>query len=196
MAHPLLSRAGWIFDMDGTLTVPVHDYAALRRRLGAPEGGDILGWVAQQGADARAQLLAEIDAWEGESADQAEPQPDALALIQALQRQGARLGVLTRNTRPTAFRTLQAAGLHACFAPEDVLGRDEAAAKPSPDGLRALAGRWGLGPDQLVMVGDYLYDARAGRAAGAATVLVLRADDTGWEDEADVLLTDLRALLG
>jgi phosphoglycolate phosphatase-like HAD superfamily hydrolase len=103
--------------------------------------------------------------------------------------------VLTRNTRSTALRTLRAAGLGDRFADADVLGRDEAPAKPAPGGVRALLAAWGLRPDQGVMVGDYLFDARAGRAAGAATVLVLRADDRGWEDEADLVLGDLRALL-
>lgn len=196
MAHPFLDRPGWIFDMDGTLTVPVHDFGSLRARLGVPQGDDILGWVSSRPLAERAALLAEIDVWEAALADGAQPQPDAVALLRALQARGARLGVLTRNTRPTALRTLRAAGLLDAFAPEDVLGRDEAAAKPDPAGLLLLAGRWGLPAEALVMVGDYIYDARAGRAAGAGTVLVLRADDRGWEAEADVLLHDLRALLG
>ena len=195
MPHPFLDRPGWIFDMDGTLTVPVHDFAALRAQLGVPGQADILGWVSGRPAAERARLLAEIDVWEAALADRSVAQADAVALVDALRRRGARLGVLTRNTRATALRTLQAAGWLDAFAPEDVIGRDEAAAKPAPDGLHHLGARWGLDPSSLVMVGDYVYDARAGRAAGAATVLVLRADDRGWEGEADVLLRDLSELV-
>jgi len=32
----------WVFDMDGTLTIAVHDFAAIRRALEIPEEDDIL----------------------------------------------------------------------------------------------------------------------------------------------------------
>ena len=32
--RPYLDRPYWIFGLDGTLTVPVHDFAELRSRLG------------------------------------------------------------------------------------------------------------------------------------------------------------------
>ncbi len=36
----------WVFDMDGTLTVPVHDFPAIKRALGIPQDDDILGHLA------------------------------------------------------------------------------------------------------------------------------------------------------
>ena len=36
----------WVFDMDGTLTVAVHDYKHIRRILEIPEYADILGHLA------------------------------------------------------------------------------------------------------------------------------------------------------
>ncbi|KPW40478.1 hypothetical protein ALO66_05453, partial [Pseudomonas coronafaciens pv. atropurpurea] len=36
----------WVFDMDGTLTVPVHDFAAIKRELDIPQDHDILGHLA------------------------------------------------------------------------------------------------------------------------------------------------------
>ena len=35
----------WIFDMDGTLTIPQHDFASIRQRLGIPVGEDILAHI-------------------------------------------------------------------------------------------------------------------------------------------------------
>ena len=32
----------WVFDMDGTLTLAVHDFAAIRQALGIPPEDDIL----------------------------------------------------------------------------------------------------------------------------------------------------------
>lgn len=36
----------WVFDMDGTLTVAVHDFAAIRVALGIPPENDILTHLA------------------------------------------------------------------------------------------------------------------------------------------------------
>lgn len=49
------------------------------------------------------------------------------------------------------------------------------------------------------MVGDYLFDLQAGRAAGAVTVHVGRPDGQRWPEMSDVIvddLTQLVALLG
>jgi len=36
----------WVFDMDGTLTLAVHDFPAIKRALGIPEEDDILHHLA------------------------------------------------------------------------------------------------------------------------------------------------------
>ena len=43
MINPLKNRHCWIFDLDGTLTLPVHDFAFIRPELAIPDGSDILG---------------------------------------------------------------------------------------------------------------------------------------------------------
>jgi len=40
--YTLLQRKYWIFDLDGTLTVAVHDFNAIRNELGIPAGQPIL----------------------------------------------------------------------------------------------------------------------------------------------------------
>lgn len=51
----------WVFDMDGTLTIAVHDFAAIRRALDIPADDDILHHLAalpaEQAAPKRAWLL-------------------------------------------------------------------------------------------------------------------------------------------
>ena len=36
----------WVFDMDGTLTLAVHDFPAIKRALGIPQEHDILSHLA------------------------------------------------------------------------------------------------------------------------------------------------------
>lgn len=193
------ARTHWIFDMDGTLTVPQHDFAWLRAQLEIPEGEDILQAIDARDPQRAAEDHAFIHRWEEAIAHGAKPQADALALLSALRARGCTLGVLTRNTLLGARITLQAAGLEGYFAPDAVLGRGCAPPKPLPGGVEALLSRWGAPPTDAVMVGDWIHDVEAGRAAGAATVLIRRHGPNPWDDVADLTvdtLTDPRVLGG
>lgn len=190
----ILQSRHWIFDLDGTLTVAIHDFAHIRSVLGVPEGSDILGHLDMlpeaEGARARA-LLQTI---EEELAERTEPADGALELVQLLHGRGARVGVLTRNTRGNALSTLSRIGLLPFIEEGDVLGRDDARAKPDPDGIHKLACRWGVSPAALVMVGDYAFDLQTGRAAGAGTVHVDPARAFRWPELTDLAVGSLAEL--
>ncbi|MBB3857585.1 HAD superfamily hydrolase (TIGR01509 family) [Xanthomonas arboricola] len=184
----------WVFDMDGTLTEAVHDFALIRRALEIPPEADILHHLASLPAEQAAAKHAWLLAHERELAHAAQPAPGAVALVRALQAAGCRLGMLTRNARALAQVTLQAIGLHDAFAWDDIVGRDEAAPKPAPDGLQYFAQRWAVDGTALVMVGDHHNDLACGRAAGACTVLVNTPGDP-WPGLADWRLQDCTQLL-
>ncbi len=59
----ILARRCWIFDLDGTLTLPVHDFAAIRAALGMAETDpDILRFLASlPAAEAAARHTRLID---------------------------------------------------------------------------------------------------------------------------------------
>jgi HAD superfamily hydrolase (TIGR01509 family) len=189
--RPYLDRPYWIFDLDGTLTIPVHDFAELRSRLGIAPGVDILTAVNAMSPAEAAAAHATVASWETELAAIARPQEDALALLDELQRRGATIGILTRNRLVTAIETLKVAGLSDYFDEANILGRECATPKPSPAGLQHLLERWQGSPEQGVMVGDYIHDVRAGRAAGVGTILIERSGPTGWDSEADYVLQSL-----
>jgi HAD superfamily hydrolase (TIGR01509 family) len=191
----LLSRRHWIFDLDGTLTVSVHDFAAFRAELGIPAGHGLLEFTAAQPPEQAARIAARITAWEAEHAELGAAEPDAVALLAHLASRGTRRGVLTRNTHANALRTLDVARLSAWFRSDDVVGRDDAAAKPSPDGVLRLLQAWNAAPDDAVMVGDWGFDIEAGRGAGVATVLVDRDGSAAkFADRADVTVRTLAEL--
>jgi len=193
----LLARRHWIFDLDGTLTVPAHDFDAMRLELGLPAGVGILEALGALDEATAAPKWARLLAWEREIAAAARVQPDAYVLLEALSGRGARLGVLTRNTAPIAWETLRVVGLDGYFDPAFVLGRDAVAHKPSPEGVLRLLELWGANPDDAVMVGDYVHDLHAGRTAGVATVLVDRPGrGADWVAFADRVVDRLDALLG
>ena len=185
----------WVFDMDGTLTVAVHDFEAIKRALDIPLSDDILHHLAALPAAEAASKHAWLLAHERELAEAAQPAPGAVALVRELQARDCRLGILTRNAHALALLTLQAIGLDDCFARADVIGRDEAPPKPHPGGLLHLAARWQVQPGALVMVGDYRFDLDCARAAGARGVLV-NLPDNPWPELTDLHAVDCGKLLG
>ncbi len=188
-------RRSWVFDLDGTLTVAAHDFDAIRDELGLPSGEPILESLARLSPTEAAPLHARLTVIEAEIAERARPQPHARETLSALRERGVRLGILTRNKRSLAFISLRAAGLGGLFDDADVLGRDEAAPKPSPEGLQLLLSRWAVPGDDAVMVGDYLFDLQAGRAAGMATVHFDPSAAFPWRDHADRCVSRLDQLL-
>lgn len=195
----ILARPHWVFDLDGTLTVPVHDFAAIRADLGIPDGVDILGHIDSLPEGEARRLHRRLDEIEDGLAGRAEPSAGAVRLVEALHCRGKSLGIVTRNTRQIALRVLETIGVGGCFAPDNVLGRHDALPKPDPHGLAILSTRWGAPAGSLVMVGDYLFDLQSGRACGAATVHVDRSRSFRWPHLTDIAvasLDELAELLG
>ena len=182
----ILAGRFWVFDLDGTLTVPVHDFAVIRADLGVPDGVDILGYVASRPEEEGRLLVERLERIERELTARTAAAPGARKLVEALSRRDCRLGILTRNTREIAFLTLAHIGLAGFFASEDILGRNEARPKPEADGLHKLAGLWKVAPEELIMVGDYVHDLQAGQAAGAATIHVYGNRGRRWPEWTDL----------
>jgi HAD superfamily hydrolase (TIGR01509 family) len=190
----ILLRQHWVFDLDGTLTLPVHDFSVIRKALGVPKGTDILSYLAslpEEEAQPLHEILVELETG---LLDRIEPAPGLVLLIDGLHRRGARLGILTRNTRMVARQTLECLGIEEYFPEEYILGRGCVPPKPDPEGLYRLSEQWGTAPEELVMVGDYLFDLQTGRNAGAATVHVDRTRSFAWPELADICVETLAEL--
>lgn len=192
----LRTRRCWIFDMDGTLTVPVHDFVSMRLELGLPEGAGTLEGLAALPPEERARLRPLLDEIGWRYVALAQPQPGAVELLAALAARGDRLGLVTRNGRRNTLATLERIGCAEFFAPAAVLTRDDVAPKPAPDAVLALLDAWAAAPSAGVMVGDAVYDLQAGRAAGTATVLLDPSGESEWRALADCCVRDLRELHG
>lgn len=176
------------------MTVAQHDFEGFKRKVGLPVELPVLEGIALRPADEREALLDAVHRWEMALADEARPNPGASALLDGLTRAGRPVGILTRNSRETAWRTLIAAGLDRFFTPEVVLGRHDAAPKPAPDGVLRLLAGWGAAPSIGVMVGDWRFDLEAARAAGVRAIW-LDVDRTGeFVDLADRVVHSLEEL--
>jgi len=181
--------------MDGTLTHPIHNFEAIRAEIGVPEGRPILEYLDTLPTETADPLHTKLHAIELDLASQATRPDGALELLVNLRQRGAQLGIVTRNSRDIAYQTLEACGLDGIFAANAVIGREQADPKPQPDGIHLLLRNWGAEPNEAVMVGDFLYDLQAGRAAGTATVYVDSSGEFPWASYADRIVEQLDWLL-
>jgi len=182
----------WIFDLDGTLTVAVHDFKAIKEALGIPPEADILGYLDALPPEESAPLHRKLDSIERELSGKTAAASGAVELLSMLAEDGCVLGVLTRNTQAIARLTLELTGLEGFFSEAAyIIGRHEAAPKPDPAGALHLACLWNASPDDIVFTGDYHYDLLCGKSIGAATIHVDSSGEFRWRELADLRVTSL-----
>ncbi len=194
MTDHLRNCQHWVFDMDGTLTLAVHDFLYIRRMLEIPTHADILGHLAALPAQEAQQKHHWLLAHERELALNAQPAPGAIELIQHLHEHQRHLAILTRNAQELALITLHAIGLAEYFAPQWVLGREQAIPKPDPDGLFRIAADWQVQPQDMIMVGDFHMDLKTAHAAGSYAVQVNTPENL-WPELTHFHAVDCQQLL-
>ena len=192
--HHLLKRKHWIFDLDGTLTIAVHDFNAIRKELGIPEGQPIIKTLESLPAKESRKQKKKLQEIEEMLALNASPAPGVKRLLEALSRQNYFLGILTLNTRENAWTTLKVLGLSEYFTRESVIGRWCAEPKPSTEGIKKLLNHWNVCASETLIVGDYLYDLQVGRATEIATVHVDPSGSFSWPELADISVCSLNEL--
>ena len=88
---------GVIFDMDGTLTVPVLNFKEMRARLNLAPGVDMLPTIMQYSPEKKAQAMSIIEEFEEEGIEKMSLQPGVLDLLHYIAERGVRRALMTRN---------------------------------------------------------------------------------------------------
>ncbi len=181
--------SGVIFDLDGTLTKPVIDFSAMRRRLGIPEG-DILAAVRSWPEERCREGMRVIEEIEEQALRDVEFQEGAREIAHFLADSGIKLGMLTRNSRRSAEKIIAMLGV--LFDP--VLTREFGPVKPNPEPVRFICDAWACPPRSVLVVGDYRDDITCGRTAGCMTCLLVRESNAHYMDDADMVIRKLSEL--
>jgi HAD superfamily hydrolase (TIGR01509 family) len=155
-----------LFDMDGTITRPHIDWAALRQRLGVPAGVPIMEYVEGLSSPQQEEANALLEAVEMEAAAEAVLNPGAAELLAQLRREGLRLALITNNHRRAMQAVVEKFGLDFDL----LLSREDAPLKPAPDLLLLALEHFGCTPEEACFVGDGRYDRVASEAAGVPYV--------------------------
>ena len=191
----ILQRKHWIFDLDGTLTVNIHDFNAIRNELGIPEGMPIVKTLKSLPENESKPLQKKLNDLEKKLAQDSTLAPGVRILLETLNERNYNLGILTLNSKENAWITLNSLDLARFFKKESVVGRWCTEPKPSPKGIFKILKHWKVKTSDALIVGDYLYDLQVGRAAKIATVHVDHTGTFSWPELADIKIKSLQELV-
>ncbi len=178
-----------IFDLDGTLTVPVLDFDAIRKETGLE--GPILEELPKLDEKARRRTLDVLARHEKKAALESQLNPGARNVLQRLRQRSIRTAILTRNSRASLDTVVSLHGIEV----DARRSRDDGTCKPSPEPVLDLCDRLGVLPEETLVVGDTLFDLQAARRAGATSALLLNSKNGHFTGEADHAIRNLEATL-
>lgn len=183
---------GIIFDLDGTLVDSSLDFKWLRQQVGCPLGTDMLKFIdAISDEKQRQQATDLVLAHEMSDASRSRWLPGAQQLIEQLHQHNIAQAIVTRNSvAATALKISNNA-----IPIDTVITRENYRPKPAPDALLAIAQQWGIAPNRLMYVGDFLYDVQAGNNAGMVSCLITHGNEHDYSHQADHVFTQLDELI-
>ena len=196
-----------LFDLDGTLVDTAQDLAAAANRMLAdlgrpplPEDGirDYIGkgvvnlvnrCFEATGGGSDEERRHAMESFERHYiagiADRSRPYPGVVGGLEALERAGIAMGVVTNKAGRFTEPLLELTGLRRFFGVV-VSGDTVERKKPHADPMLFAARTLGAAPGETLMVGDSLNDVQSARAAGCSVVVVpygyregLSLDDLG-----------------
>jgi phosphoglycolate phosphatase len=180
-----------VFDLDGTLVDTAPDLTnalndVLTRHGHAPVPAETIRACVGHGArimieqalrrtgaqDDVDRMLAEfLTHYEANIANDSRPFPGAVAALETLAAQGAKLAVCTNKREYLSRKLLEELDLARYFA--GIAGRDTfAVSKPDPGHLTGVIALAGGDPSRAVMLGDSETDFCTAKAAGVPAILV------------------------
>jgi len=177
--------------MDGTLLDSPLDFDRIRRECGVPAGVPIMRHIATMEPAGARRARATLEEHECRAAAACTLKPQTVRVLDALALRGYRVGLLTNNSRRCLDTVLGRFRLRL----DGCVSRDEAESKPSPALVLLLADRLGVRPEQMLVVGDCLFDVEAGRRASARTAFLQTERALEPPPEADLVLDELDDLL-
>lgn len=209
--------AALVFDLDGTLIDSRRDIATalnrLRSELGLPPLSleQVVGMVGEGARVLLRRGLADWADWDREPTkeildrylsyyrevclDTTRPYPGIEEMLAELS-PSYRMAVLSNKGERLSVEILE--GLDLAWRFQSILGGDSLPTrKPNPAGLRALADRFDVPVEKLMLVGDSRIDGETARNAGCAFALVewgfLRTSTEGVE--ADLIVSSPEELV-
>ena len=183
--------SGVIFDLDNTLVSSALDFDWLRQQLSCAANIDLLQYIADiPDVTHRKQLEEKVIEHELADARQSTIMPECENLLSYLRQQKIPTAVVTRNCAQAAKLKID----HHQLQFDRIVSREEFPPKPAPDALLDIAQQWQLVPQNILYVGDYIYDLQAAFRANMPSCLVTNGDDVRFTNQASIVVQQLDGL--
>lgn len=182
--------SGIVFDLDNTLVSSSLDFSQIRQAIGCPSDQDILGFVDNlpnpRQMDAREKILH----FEMLDARDATILPGTESLLKLLDNRQIPYAIVTRNCKKAALLKIQNNNINIPL----LLTRENSKAKPAPDSVYFIADYWQQAPENILFVGDHLYDIQTANNAQAMSCLINYGHSLPYEHLAHLVVQNLSEL--
>jgi len=182
---------GIIFDLDGTLVDSRLDFELIRKDLGFSPGRPILEDIATLSCPTEKQKCLDI-VHQHELASVAkstlmEGVKELFVLLENLQIKNA---IMTRNSREVTKALLGKFNLPI----ELIIAREDAPPKPNPFGATLIQKSWNIKAEDILFVGNYLFDIQTGNKAKMHSMLYAPKDIPEYSHQAKFIITHFNQL--
>ncbi len=158
-----------IFDLDGTVTQPFFDFDAIREEMGLERNsGPVLEAMEKMTPQQRQSAEEILHFHEQRAVTESRLNAGAKWTLSALRAAGIHIGILTRNRRSNALAIARKHNLKF----DAIVDREDGPVKPDAFGVLRICEKFGVRPEETLVVGDYLFDLLCAKAAGAIAVLL------------------------
>jgi HAD superfamily hydrolase (TIGR01549 family) len=162
---------GVIFDMDGTITAPYLEFAKIKEEAGIGDV-DLLDYLQNATGREYARVHKILMRFEEDGVANAKLNRGARTLLRYLARRHIPTALLTRNSRKSVDGVCRKFKLKF----DITVTREDGPHKPAPEPIWRIAKTWQLARREVLMVGDYKWDALCAQNAGIPCALLLNGE--------------------
>lgn len=162
-----------IFDLDGTVVENNYDWPLIRRVLGV-EGDSILSYLDSLPEPERSHKYSLLEEFEKQQTVLARLKPGIRPFLEDLKLCGLQTALVTNNNRENTEFLLKKFNLDFDL----VITRESGLRKPGGEPFLEVMNRFGVTPEQTVVIGDTHYDVQAASRAGIERVFILKSSMT------------------
>jgi HAD superfamily hydrolase (TIGR01509 family) len=168
-----------LFDFDGTLSRPeAINFLQIKKSLGCPPDEPILEFIeTMPTAEKRRSAHLILEKFEAEAAKASVPNIGAEELVRYLKSKKIPIGIISRNSLSSINRALENFKTINGSDFDCIISRDAPVEpKPSPEAVLLAVKRLSVAVEEVLVVGDYIFDIEAGNRAGAWTAWITNED--------------------
>ena len=180
---------GVIFDLDGTIVDVSYDWSRIRAELGT-RGIPILTYLSGLKEPEKSCKWAILRRYENENTVRARLKRGMRGFLDLLSQEGVKRALVTNNSQENVEFLLQKFDLKF----DCVISREGGLWKPSGAPIVDALDKLGLVKEDVAVVGDSVFDIKAGREAGIERIFLLSREKKKFAGSGAEVFQTVRAL--